>query len=126
MRTGLLTIAVGLSSFGACASAVPAPSEEGCDVERVEGTCEATVTLNPREPEDPQEATSLIVRWEWQGATPADVPDRTRVSHLTWREASSRASNIDDAGKSRCVIEVGTAPPRCVGKKAIVFVEADP
>lgn len=109
-----------------CASVEATPSSLGCAVEQREGQCEATVTLNPREPEDPQEATSLIVRWEWLGKEPAGVPDRTRVYHLSWREAASRAATIDEADKSRCVIEVATEPATCAVKAAILFVEAEP
>jgi hypothetical protein len=110
----------------ACATTDATPSSLGCAVEQREGECEPTVTLSPREPEDPQEATSLIVRWEWLGDTPAEVPDRTRVHHLSWREASARAATIDEVDKSRCVIEVATDPATCAVKAAIIFVEAEP
>ncbi len=118
--------ALASASLAACASVEATPSSLGCAVERREGQCEPTITLNPREPEDRRVGTSLIVRGEWLGETPAGVQDRTRVYHLSWREAASRAATIDEADKSRCVIEVATEPAACKVKAAIVFVEAEP
>lgn len=123
----LVLLSLGASAFAACPEVPKRPSEMGCEYERVEGTCEVILTLNPRETEYPDEATSLIVRWEWTGkGVIGDVPDRTTTYELPWNDAVARASTMDAKDNSRCVVEVGTAPERCLPYRAIIFVEAEP
>lgn len=114
-----------LVSVGACTGA-PAVDTSRCTFERHEGLCEATVTLDPRESESPDEATTLEVRWEWLGRDPSDVPERVVRQFLKARDAVALATSIDKLGKSRCTIEVGVEPAPCVGVRRISSVEADP
>jgi hypothetical protein len=110
---------------GACAGG-PGIDQTRCQFVRQVGMCEATVTLDPRESESPDESTTLEVRWEWLGEEPGDVPDRIVRTHLTWVEARALGDSIDELGKSRCVVEQGVEPERCRGILRIVSVEADP
>ena len=127
MRSIRLAI-VAVPMIAACADKPVRPSEVGCAWKHVEGQCEVTLTLNPREAEIPTEAASLVVRWEWlQPQISGEVPDRLTTYHLTWSEAASRAANISDrASKSRCVVEVGEGNARCDALRAIIYVEAEP
>mgnify|MGYP000863811767 CR=1 FL=1 len=104
----------------------PDVDPDKCRFVRHEGMCEATVTLDPREAESPDEATTLEVRWRWLGADPAEVPDRVVRSHLSAKDARSLGEAVDDLGKSRCVVEQAVEPPACVGLARIVDVEAEP
>ncbi len=119
---------VAAPAIAACADKPVRPSEVGCEWTHVEGQCEVTLTLNPREAEIPTEAANLLVRWEWlQPQVSGEVPDRLTTYHLTWSEAASRAANISErASKSRCVVEVGKGSPRCDALRAIIYVEAEP
>jgi|GEM_PF-3219472 len=127
---GLVTLTASCAwaaMLSACPQAVQRPSEMGCEYERVEGTCEVVTTLNPREPEAMNETASLVVRWEWTGkGVSGEVPDRVTNYEMSWGEAASRADTMSDKDSSRCVVEVGTAPERCLAYRAIIFVEAEP
>ncbi|MBL8786221.1 MAG: hypothetical protein JNJ59_15080 [Deltaproteobacteria bacterium] len=114
-----------LAGMTACGGG-PEVDTSRCTFERQEGLCEATVTLDPRESESQDEATTLEVRWEWLGRDPAEVPDRVVRQYLKARDAVALASSIDKLGKSRCAVEVGIGPAACVGVKRITAVEADP
>jgi len=117
---------VGGAVTGAACGGAPAVDTSRCTFERREGLCEATVTLDPRESESPDEATTLEVRWAWVGRDPAEVPERVVRQYLKARDAVALASSIDKLGKSRCAVEVGVEPAPCVGVKRISTVEADP
>lgn len=111
--------------FAGCASG-PDVDPATCRYVRIEDMCEASVTLDPRESESPDEATTLEIRWQWLGKQVSDVPDRVTRTHLTATEARSLAEAIDDMGKSRCVVEQAVEPAECVGLSRIVSVEAEP
>lgn len=112
-------------ALGACSSG-PAVDRSKCRFVRHEGMCEATVTLDPREAESPDESTTLEIRWRWLGADPSDVPDRLVRSHLGAKDARSLGEAIDALGKSRCVVEQAVEPDACIGLARIVDVEAEP
>jgi hypothetical protein len=97
-----------------------------CFYVRHEGMCEATVTLDPRESESSDEATTLEVRWAWVGDAIGEVPERIVRTHMTSRDARALAEAIDALGKSRCVVEQAIEPVQCLGLARIVTVEAEP
>jgi len=119
--------ALGLMAAGivGCAGG-PAVDPAKCRYVRHEAMCEATVTLDPRENESPDEATMLEIRWTWLGKDVVAVPDRVTRTHLTATEARSLAEAVDAMGKSRCVVEQAIEPSECVGLSRIVEVEAEP
>jgi hypothetical protein len=125
MRAQLLGTAISFIVVAGCASG-PDVDPTKCRYVRVEDMCEASVTLDPRENESPDEATTLEIRWQWLGKEVSDVPDRVTRTHLTAAEARSLAEAIDDMGKSRCVVEQAVEPAECVGLSRIVSVEAEP
>jgi len=84
------------------------------------------VTLDPREAESNEEATTLEVKWTWLEAKPVEVPPRVSRWFLTAREARSLGSAIDELGKSPCVVEEAIAPAACEGRARILTVEAAP
>lgn len=118
----LSVLALGLA---ACASG-PSPDARQCTYVRHEGMCEATVTLDPRESESPDEATMLEIRWSWTGPELGDVPDRVVRRHLVARDARSIAEAVEETERSRCQVEQAVAPDGCLGILRIVWVEADP
>lgn len=120
----ILGVAAAVVGMG-CAGG-PSVDPAKCRYVRHEDMCEATVTLDPRESESPDEATMLEIRWSWLGKEVVDVPDRVTRTHLTAKEARSLAEAVDDMGKSRCVVEQAIEPSECVGLSRIVSVEAEP
>jgi len=80
------------------------------------------VSLDPREADAPDEATTMEVRWTWLGA--GEVLPKVVRYHMTAAEAAWRRESWDELGKSRCVIEEPVAP--CAAPRRIVFVEAEP
>lgn len=112
----------------ACGSAGQGPSlpDDSCTTVKHRGLCEATVTLEPREAESNDEATTLEVTWTWLEASPKDVPPRVSRWFLTAREARSLGDAIDELGKSPCVVEEAIAPEACEGRARILHVEAAP
>jgi len=114
-----------LGSMGACASGA-SPDDRSCTYVRHEGMCEATVTLDPRESESPDEATMLEIRWSWAGVDVGEVPDRVVRRHLVARDARAIAEAVEETERSRCLIEQAVEPDSCVGILRIVWVEADP
>ena len=123
MRSMLSWSLLSICSLAACAGG---PDERHCHFVRHEGMCEASVTLDPRESESPDETTMLEIRWRWIGTELGDVPDRVVKRHLTARDARSLAEAVDETGKSRCAVEQAIEPDRCVGIFRVVWVEADP
>lgn len=114
-----------LALFAGCGGG-PAVDPTQCRYVRHVGMCEATVTLDPRESESPDEATMLEVRWRWIGDALGEVPDRVVRTHLSAKDARALGEAIDDLGKSRCVVEQAVDPGGCVGIARIVAVEAEP
>ncbi|MFO0751192.1 MAG: hypothetical protein U1F43_36790 [Myxococcota bacterium] len=96
-----------------------------CAFIKTEGLCKAEVSLDPREADSPDEATTLEVRWQWLGSDAgAEVAPRTVQYHMTAQEAAWRREAWETLGKSRCTIEEPVAP--CQATRRIVFVEAEP
>ena len=105
----------------ACASA---GSDKSCAFTRTEGLCAASVSLDPREADAPDEATTLEVRWEFLGKASGEVAPRVVSYHMTAQEAAWRREAWEALGKSRCTIEEPVAG--CEATRRIVFVEAEP
>ncbi len=118
-------LGVPLIVLAGCASG-PDVDTTKCRYVRIEDMCEATVTIDPRESDSPNEATTLEIRWQWLGKEVTGVPDRVTRTHMKANEARSMAEAIDDMGKSRCVVEQAVEPAECVGLSRIVSVEAEP
>lgn len=116
---------VWLAGCGAAGTGVLTP-DDNCTFVRHRGLCEAQVTLEPREAESPDEATTLEVRWTWLGGTPGEVPPRVSRWFLTAQEAMSLGSAIDELGKSPCVVEEAVSPAECAGRVRIMSIEAEP
>jgi hypothetical protein len=124
-RLSTVVGSIALTCMMACAGSSGADRSR-CELVRIQGMCEATVTLDPREADSPDEATALEVRWEWLEAEPAEVPDRVVWRHLTARDARALGEIIDELGKSRCVVEQAEESGPCAGSARIVTVEAEP
>lgn len=124
MRAWLIGI-VALAGCGSGSQASLVPDDD-CTFVRHRGLCEAQVTLDPRESESPDEATTLEVRWTWTEAEPAEVPPRVSRWFLTAREARGLANAIEALDKSPCVVEEAVAPAVCDGRRRILSVEASP
>lgn len=93
-----------------------------CTFVREEGLCEASVTVDPREPDSPDEAATLEVKWTWGG--PDEVAPRVVEYRMTAQEAAWRKDAWESLGKSRCTIEEPV--DGCEAGRKIVFVEAEP
>lgn len=121
---GALSLVVG-SACGSAGSGAALP-DDSCTTVKHRGLCEATVTLEPREAESNEEATTLEVKWTWLEARPEGVPPRVSRWFLTAREARALGDAIDELGKSPCVVEEAIAPKECEGRARILHVEAAP
>jgi len=122
-----IAAAVTVVGLGACGgSTSELVPDDSCTFVRHRGLCEAQVTLEPREAESQEEATTLEVRWTWTGATPTEVPPRTTRWFLTAREAMRLGQAIDELRKSPCVVEEAVEPAECIGRVRILSVEAAP
>lgn len=119
-----LALMVGLVTGCSNSSEIDRPR---CRFERVQGMCEASVTLEPRESDSPNEATTLEVRWRWSTPSDIEVPDRVVRTHLTAREARALAEAIDELGRSRCSIEQPIdVTDDCDATTRIADIEAQP
>lgn len=118
-KSSLLTIAGCL--LAACASGA---SDERCAFVKTEGMCDVEVSLDPREADSPEEATTMEVRWNWIGAPDFAVLPRNVRYHMSAQEAAWRRESWESLGRSRCVIEEPAAG--CEAPRRIVFVEAEP
>lgn len=124
VAAAVITTVAGVGACGGSSSElVP---DDSCTYVRHRGLCEAQVTLDPREAESQEEATTLEVRWTWTGATPTEVPPRTTRWYLTAREAVRLGHAIDELRKSPCVVEEAVEPAECIGRVRILSVEAAP
>lgn len=117
---------ISLSSLLAMAcgtTQVKGPPDEACTFESHQGVCDLIVILDPRESEDPFEATSLTLRWTWKGQTPSQVNPLIKQWNLTASKAYSLANNYSDIDQARCVVAEAIAPPECLGRAKIIRIE---
>lgn len=124
-RSGLVVVMLWLAACGSAGSGAALP-DDSCTTVKHRGLCEATVTLEPREAESNEEATTLEVKWTWLESSPEGVPSRVSRWYLTAREARALGDAIDELGKSPCVVEEAIAPAECEGRARILHVEAAP
>lgn len=117
-------VVLSLSALGLAACPARAPDER-CAWVKVAGMCEVDVSLEPREPDSPDESTMMEVRWTWVGGDDApEVLPRVVRYHMTAQEAAWRKASWESLERSRCIVEEPVAP--CEAPRRIVFVEAEP